>query len=65
SGLYGIIENKEVNMLGFYFDSHHAIFTHHTTNMHIHMKLTNCKIAGHVDELKLGRNMTLKLPKNE
>lgn len=63
SGLNGEIENKEVELLGFYSDSHHAIFTHHTTNMHIHMKLKNEEIAGHVDDFELGKEMILKLPK--
>jgi acetolactate decarboxylase len=62
SGLNGTIKNQEVELLGFYSDSHHAIFTHHTTNMHIHLKLNSGKIAGHLDEFKLGTNMTLKLP---
>ena len=64
SGLNGTIKNQEATLLGFYSNSHHAIFTHHTTNMHIHMKLNNSEIAGHVDELILGQNMILKLPKN-
>ncbi|MEE9373323.1 MAG: hypothetical protein V3V00_09750 [Saprospiraceae bacterium] len=62
SGLHGTSNNKEVQMLGFYSDSHHAIFTHHTTNMHIHVKTKDEKIAGHVDDLILGKGMTLKLP---
>lgn len=62
SGLHGTLENKAVEMLGFYSDSHHAIFTHHTTNMHIHVKTVDNKIAGHVDGLILGKGMTLKLP---
>lgn len=49
-------------MLGFYSDSHHAIFTHHTTNMHIHLKTIDNKIAGHIDGLELGKGMILKLP---
>ena len=49
-------------MLGFYSNSHHAIFTHHTTNMHIHVKTVDNKIAGHVDGLTLEKGMTLKLP---
>ena len=64
SGLNGIIKNEAVELLGFYSDSHHAIFTHHTTNLHIHVKLDNGEIAGHADDIKLGRNMILKLPKN-
>ncbi len=62
SGLNGSIENRQVEMLGFYSDSHHAIFTHHTTNMHIHVKTVDNKIAGHVDGLTLGKGMILKLP---
>lgn len=62
SGLHGTIENREVDLLGFYSDSHHAIFTHHTTNMHIHVKTNDNKIAGHVDGLILGAGMILKLP---
>lgn len=63
SGLFGTIENRAVEMLGFYSDSHHAIFTHHTTNMHIHVKTKDDKLAGHVDGMTLGKGMILKLPK--
>ncbi len=62
SGLHGTVNNQQVEMLGFYSNSHHTIFTHHTTNMHIHVKTTDNKIAGHVDALTLGKEMVLKLP---
>lgn len=62
SGLHGTIKNRAVDMLGFYSDAHHAIFTHHTTNMHIHVKTVDNEIAGHVDDLTLGNGMILKLP---
>lgn len=62
SGLHGTIYNRQVEMLGFYSDSHQAIFTHHTTNMHIHVKTVDNKLAGHVDGLTLGKGMILKLP---
>lgn len=62
SGLHGTINNREIDVLGFYSDSHHAIFTHHTTNMHMHVKTVDNKIAGHIDGLTLGTNMILKLP---
>lgn len=65
SGLNGMIQQEKVKMLGFYSDAHHAIFTHHTTNMHIHVQSNNGKIAGHVDDLKIGKAMYLKLPKAE
>ncbi len=62
SGPHGTIKNRQVEMLGFYSNFHHAIFTHHTTNMHIHVKTVDHKIAGHVDGLTLGKGMILKLP---
>ena len=62
SGLNGRLNNKQVEMLGFYSNSHHAIFTHHTTNMHIHLKAVDSELAGHVDDLNLEKGMILKLP---
>jgi acetolactate decarboxylase len=62
SGLHGSMENTAVEMLGFYSNSHHAIFTHHTTNLHIHVKTVDNKIAGHLDGLVLEKGMILKLP---
>lgn len=62
SGLHGTEKNREVELLGFYSDAHHAVFTHHTTNMHIHVKTSDDALAGHVDDLTLGKGMLLKLP---
>lgn len=62
SGLHGTINDRQAELLGFYSNAHHAIFTHYTTNMHIHVKTTDNKLAGHVDDLTLGKGMTLKLP---
>lgn len=62
SGLNGTKNDQQVELLGFYSDSHHAVFTHHTTNMHIHLKTGEGKLAGHVDALTLGKGMVLKLP---
>ena len=61
SGLYGTLENQEAEMLGFYSEKHHAIFTHHTTNMHIHVKSE--KVIGHIDDMTFGIDMMLKIPK--
>lgn len=62
SGLHGNIENSEVDLLGFYSDSHHTIFTHHSTNMHIHFKTADESLAGHIDGIILGQGMKLYLP---
>jgi alpha-acetolactate decarboxylase len=63
SGPHGTLENTVMEILGFYSDKHHAIFTHHTTNMHLHFKTDDEKIAGHLDRMTLGQDMVLKLPK--
>lgn len=65
TGMHGTMNAKEVVMLGFYSNSHHAIFTHHTTNMHIHVKTDGNGVGGHVDGLFLENGMILKLPKLE
>lgn len=65
SGLNGSLKNTPVDILGFYSNSHHTIFTHHTTNMHMHVKTLDNSIAGHLDNIILGERMTLKLPDNE
>lgn len=62
SGLYGTHTDMDVKILGFYSDSHHAIFTHHTTNMHMHFISADGMHTGHVDGLTLGKGMRLMLP---
>lgn len=63
SGLNGNIKNQEVQIIGFYSTKHKAVFTHHTTNMHMHFKTMDLTLAGHVDDLLLNQEITLKLPK--
>jgi acetolactate decarboxylase len=63
AGMHGTINNRDVEMLGFYSNAHHAIFTHQNTNMHIHVKTAGNGVAGHVDDLFLENGMILKLPK--
>lgn len=63
SGLNGTLQNREVQIIGFYSTKHKAVFTHHTTNMHMHFKTNNNDIAGHIDDLFLNQRVTLKLPK--
>jgi len=61
SGLNGTLRNQEVVILGFYSTQHKAIFTHHSSNNHMHFKAQN--LAGHVDALRINDSITLKLPK--
>lgn len=61
SGLQGILKNKRVEIIGFYSGSHHRIFTHHSSNVHMHFRNDQDSLAGHVDELIPGK-MVLRLP---
>lgn len=63
SGPNGVLQNQPVNILGFWSDSHHGVFTHHSTNLHMHFVTDDENLAGHVDGLANGRDLTLYLPK--
>ncbi len=63
SGISDTMRDTEVIMLGFFSMYHSGIFTHHTTSMHIHFMTKDKKISGHSDDMLLGKDMILKLPK--
>ncbi len=63
SGLSGNLTNEEVLIIGFYSTKHKAVFTHHTTDMHMHFKTFDNTIAGHIDDLTINHTITLKLSK--
>ena len=63
SGINETLRNEEVVILGFYSTQHKAIFTHHSSNTHIHFRTKDQSLAGHVDALKINDSITLKLPK--
>lgn len=63
AGASGKLDTISVDVLGFYSASHQGVFTHHTTQVHMHFKTRDGSLAGHVDKLMLGNKMTLKLPR--
>jgi len=63
SGIHNTMIDTPILMLGFFSMYHSGIYTHHTTNMHIHFMTKDKKISGHSDDITLGRDMILKLPK--
>lgn len=64
SGKNGILSSSEVVILGFYSKKHKAIFTHHSTDMHLHFKTKDDSLAGHVDDVIL-KTARIKLPKTK
>jgi alpha-acetolactate decarboxylase len=63
AGLNGALKNRDVEIIGFYSTKHKAVFTHHSTNMHMHFKTDDDTMAGHVDDLVLDKKFILKLPR--
>lgn len=60
---YGRFSNEPVVLLGFYSNKHHSIFTHHTTNMHIHVMDEKKTIVGHLEDFSAGTGtLTLSIP---
>ncbi len=61
AGMHGTTEPPEnTDMIGFYSRNHKGIFTHHSTNLHLHALLEGNAV--HVDALNLTPTMTLFVP---
>ncbi len=60
-----VIEDVEVEILGFYSREHEGIITHRNIPIHMHFKTADGSLAGHVDDLELGPEMTMQIPKSK
>lgn len=56
------LSNTPVELLGFYSNQHQGVFTHHTTNLHIHLMNADRTLVGHLDDLTISGPMILQLP---
>ena len=61
----GTIKDVEVEILGFYSREHMGIFTHQNLPLHLHFKTADGLLAGHLDDLELGPEMTLRIPNSK
>jgi len=62
TGPHGVIQALQGEVLGFHSLHHHRIFTHHSTNVHMHVRSESGDLVAHVDGLRLGKGTTLWLP---
>jgi len=46
-----ILSGREVEIVGFYSTTHKGIFTHHDSNLHMHLITSDGKMMGHLDEI--------------
>jgi len=56
------VENVDGEILGFYSNKHHRIFTHHDSNVHMHVVISETGMSGHIDALEIGESVELFLP---
>lgn len=56
------LKNESVEIIGFFSTEHKGIFTHHDSNIHLHLITKDESKMGHLDELEI-ENMKLYLPK--
>lgn len=58
------LTNEPVELIGFFSTEHHGVFTHHDSNVHIHLLTKDEKKMGHLDAVKFNnREISLFLPK--
>ena len=62
AGLHGTALKQNWEVLGFYSDRHHGVFTHHSTNLHMHAKAAERPMVAHVDGFTLSPEVTLWIP---
>ena len=56
------LKDEEVTIVGFFSTEHKGVFTHHDSNIHLHLITKDESKMGHLDELEI-ENMKLYLPK--
>jgi alpha-acetolactate decarboxylase len=59
------IRNEPIELIGFYSDHHHGVFTHHGTNIHMHVRNKDKSLVGHVDDIKIKKQSVLLLPNEQ
>jgi acetolactate decarboxylase len=50
-----ILKDKKAHLIGFYSANHHAVFTHHDTNIHVHLITNDEQDMGHVESVKFSK----------
>ena len=51
--------NKPLKLLGFYSRHHKSLFTHHSSNLHIHVLEERSETVGHLDEIGVNGELTI------
>lgn len=60
AGLHGKRKLKTARIIGFYSPKHAAIYTHHSTRLHMHLLDTDQPLAAHIDGIS-GKKLRLRI----
>lgn len=58
------IQDEEVEVIGFYSNNHKGIFTHHDSQVHMHLITKDRKKMGHLDQMVLKKKASIFLPQS-
>jgi acetolactate decarboxylase len=58
------LTDTKVILVGFYSQQHHGVFTHHDSNVHIHVLTDDKKYMGHLESIVMQRGALLKAGKS-
>ncbi len=56
--------DTEIEILGFYSESHQGVMTHRGEDSHLHFKALDESAAGHVDDVQIKKGSLLFIPKS-
>ena len=54
------VKNQEAEIIGFFSTNHEGVFTHHDSNIHLHLITKDLSMMGHLDEIE---SLKLYVPK--
>ena len=60
-----VLQREPVEVIGFYSNRHHGIFTPGDANIHMHVRSANGQMSGHLEKIELERGATLAVPRVE
>jgi acetolactate decarboxylase len=62
ASVHGSADAVEAELVGFYSDHHHGVFTHHDSGLHMHVWMAESELAAHVDSVGIAAGAVLRLP---
>lgn len=62
AAVHGVGDEANATLVGFYSDHHQGVFTHHDSEVHIHLLLTARGLAAHIDSMCVSPGAVLRLP---